>query len=234
MSDSNVFRIASAAALALAVATAPAAGPYVGYIYPSGVQAGTTNRLVIGGQGFWGQLDAGVTGEGVKVIAVDRMALSAPPASSQHAWLKKWLDGIIVRNDPTRPALPTNATARVNEWTVNAWWNTLDQLDRRELEAVERDIYIRKNSLQMSPSLRQILFVDVVVDAHAKPGTRELCVWTQSGRMSRNPTTRRLIVRSPRCLSFPTSPSCWMVASCRARPTSSISSCARANTFRAT
>ena len=82
MSDSNVFRIASAAALALAVATAPAAGPYVGYIYPSGVQAGTTNRLVIGGQGFWGQIDAGVTGEGVKVIAVDRMALSAPPAIS--------------------------------------------------------------------------------------------------------------------------------------------------------
>ena len=181
MFDCDVHKVAYAAALALAVATAPAAGPYVGYIYPSGVQVGTTNRLVIGGQGFWGQLDAGITGEGVKVIAVDRMALSAPPASSQHAWLKKWLDGIIVRNDPTRPALPTNATARVNEWTVNAWWNTLDQLDRRELEAVERDIYIRKNSLQMSPSLRQILFVDVVVDAHAKPGTRELCVWTQSG-----------------------------------------------------
>ena len=63
---------------ALATVMAHAAGPYVGYIYPSSVQAGTTNRLVIGGQGFWGQLDAGVTGEGVKVVAVDRMALSAP------------------------------------------------------------------------------------------------------------------------------------------------------------
>ena len=169
------------AAVALIAMTAAAANPYVGYIYPSGIQVGTTNRLVVGGQGFWGQLGAGVTGEGVKVVGVDRMALSAPPTSSQHAWLKKWLDGLIVRNDPTRPALPTNAAARVGEWTVNAWWSTLDQLDRRELEAVERDIYIRKNSLQMSPSLRQILFVDVVVDADAAPGTREFCVWTQSG-----------------------------------------------------
>ena len=64
---------------------------------------------------------------------------------------------------------------------LNAWWKTLDQLDRRELEAVERDIYIRKNALQMTPSLRQTLFVDVVVDADAKPGRRDLCVWTQYG-----------------------------------------------------
>ena len=49
MFDCDVHKVAYAAALALAVATAPAAGPYVGYIYPSGVQVGTTNRLVIGG-----------------------------------------------------------------------------------------------------------------------------------------------------------------------------------------
>ena len=229
MFDCDVHKIAYAAALALAVAPAPAAGPYVGYIYPSGVQAGTTNRLVIGGQGFWGQLDAGITGEGVKVIAVDRMALSAPPASSQHAWLKKWLDGIIVRNDPTRPALPTNATARVNEWTVNAWWNTLDQLDRRELEAVERDMFVRKNALQMTNRARASSASGRKAAFRRRGRSR-----SPPSRMSRNPTTRRPIVRSPRCPSFPTSPSCWTVASCRARPTSSISSCARANTFRAT
>ncbi|MBR4652241.1 MAG: hypothetical protein IKO72_02690 [Kiritimatiellae bacterium] len=174
-------RYAILLAMALAAAAGMAADPYVGYIYPCGIQAGTTNRLMVGGQGFWGILDAGVTGGGVHVLGVDRMALSGPPAGSQLAWMRKWLDGIIVRGDPTRPAMPTNAAARVNEWTVNAWWNTLDQLDRRELAAVERDIFVRKNSLQMTPSLRQILFVDVAVDADAKPGRRELCVWTTSG-----------------------------------------------------
>ena len=178
----NVRHAACALPLLLLVAaTASAADPYVGYVYPAGLQAGTTNRLVVGGQGFWGPLGAGVTGGGVHVTGVERMASSGPPSSSQQAWLKKWLDGIIERNDRTRPALPTNAAARVGEWTLNAWWKTLDQLDRRALEAVERDIFVRKNALQMTPSLRQILFVDVVVDADALPGRRDFCVWTQGG-----------------------------------------------------
>ena len=39
--------LALAAALALA---ASGADPYAGYIYPAGIQAGTTNRILIGGQ----------------------------------------------------------------------------------------------------------------------------------------------------------------------------------------
>ena len=165
----------------LVLQTAWGADPYVGYIYPSGLQAGTTNRLVVGGQGFWGLMEAAVTGEGVHVLHVERMPQSAPPASSQLVWLRKWLDNIILRDERMRPAYPTNAAARVGEWTVNAWWQTLDQLDRRELEAVERDIFVRKNQLQMTPSLRQTLFVDVAVDADAKPGRRSFTTWTQFG-----------------------------------------------------
>ena len=167
-------------ALALAVFAAQVctADPYVGYIYPAGLQAGTTNRVMIGGQGFWGRLSAGVSGEGVHVLGVDRMVQSAPPTGSQRVWLRTWLDGIIQRGDRTRPAFPTNAAARVGEWTLNAWWKTLDQLGRRELAAVEHDIFGTKNVLQMTPSLRQVLFVDIAVDADAPPGRRELCVWT--------------------------------------------------------
>ena len=36
--------------LAVAAAWAQGADPYVGYIYPCGIQAGTTNRLIVGGQ----------------------------------------------------------------------------------------------------------------------------------------------------------------------------------------
>ena len=175
------IRLTVLALAAVAVHGVFAADPYVGYIYPCGLQAGTTNRIVVGGQGFFGHMDAGVTGGGVEVLRVERMVLSAPPTSSQQQWLRKWLDGIIVRGDYTCPAYPTNAAARVNEWMLNAWWTTLDQLGRRELEAVERDIYIRKNQLQMTPSLRQMLFVDVAVAPDATPGRRELCVWGGNG-----------------------------------------------------
>ena len=40
--------------LAAAAAWAQGADPYVGYIYPCGLQVGTTNRLVVGGQFMWG------------------------------------------------------------------------------------------------------------------------------------------------------------------------------------
>jgi len=160
---------------------AMAADPYVGYVYPAGLRPGTTNRLVVGGQNFWGLCDAGVSGTGVRVLKVERMALSAPPTASQRAWLRTWLDGILERGDYARPAFPTNAAARLDEWTVNAWWTTLDQLDRRELEAVERDIHVSKNPLQMTPSLRQILFVDVEVAAEAECGRRAFCVWNAGG-----------------------------------------------------
>ena len=177
----NTASLAFALIPVFAAMTVAAADPYVGYVYPAGLQSGTTNRIVVGGQGFWGQLGAGITGDGVHVLGVERMAQSGPPTGPQQAWLRKWLDNIIERGDRTPPAMPTNAAARVNEWTLNAWWKTLDQLDRRALEAVERDIFVRKNSLQMTPSLRQILFVDVAVDADAKPGRRDFCVWTQNG-----------------------------------------------------
>ncbi len=165
----------------LATMAGMAADPYVGYVYPVGMRAGTTNLLVVGGQGFWGRMGAGVTGRGVEVLEVERMALSAPPTGSQLKWMRTWLDNLITNGASAGPAYPTNAAARVDEWTVNAWWTTLDQLGRRQLEAVERDVFIRKNPLQMSPSLRQIVFVKVAVAPDAPPGRRDFCVWGANG-----------------------------------------------------
>ena len=41
------------------------ADPYVGYLYPCGIQVGATNRLVVGGQGLGAVRDAVVSGDGV-------------------------------------------------------------------------------------------------------------------------------------------------------------------------
>ena len=39
----------------------------IGYIYPAGVQRGTTVEFLLGGQGLWGVKGVHVTGDGIKV-----------------------------------------------------------------------------------------------------------------------------------------------------------------------
>ena len=56
-----------------------AADPYVGYIYPAGIQVGTTNRVVVGGQFFWNVQTGLVSGAGVRVLNVEMVPGFTPP-----------------------------------------------------------------------------------------------------------------------------------------------------------
>ena len=137
--------------LAAAAAYAQGADPYVGYIYPCGIQAGTTNRLVVGGQFLWGVRTGAVSGGGVKIIDVELVPGFPPPTGSQFRYLAKWLDA-IAKGDRTEPPLPTDPNARVDEWRSNRWWRVLGTLDEQKLSIVARAMYIRPNALQMSPT----------------------------------------------------------------------------------
>ena len=50
----GLYAAAAVAVCACVVPAARAASPHIGYIYPSGIQAGTTNRVIIGGQAMRG------------------------------------------------------------------------------------------------------------------------------------------------------------------------------------
>ena len=121
--------------LAAAGAWAHGADPYVGYIYPCGIQAGTTNRLVVGGQFLWGVRTGAVSGGGVKIIDVELVPGFPPPTGSQFRYLAKWLDA-IAKGDRTEPPLPTDPNARVDEWRSNRWWRVLGTLDEQKLAGV--------------------------------------------------------------------------------------------------
>ena len=123
--------------LAAAAAYAQGADPYVGYIYPCGIQAGTTNRLVVGGQFLWGVRTGAVSGGGVKIIDVELVPGFPPPTGSQFRYLAKWLDA-IAKGDRTEPPLPTDPNARVDEWRSNRWWRVLGTLDEQKLSIVAR------------------------------------------------------------------------------------------------
>ena len=79
--------------LLVAAATwAHGADPYVGYIYPCGIQAGTTNRLLVGGQAFpWKGCNAVVSGQGVEVLSIEMVPYFQNVPGSQFRYLAKWL-----------------------------------------------------------------------------------------------------------------------------------------------
>jgi len=171
-----------ALALFCAAAMALAADPYVGYIYPCGIQAGTTNRLIVGGQAFSGKgtCQAVVSGEGVKVLSIEMVPNFPNVSGSQFRYLAKWLDGIAA-GDRTAPPLPTDPKAHVDEWRSNRWWQVLGELDPQKISIVERAIYIRRNPLQATPSLNQRMLVTVAAAPDAKPGAREFRVFGPNG-----------------------------------------------------
>ena len=145
------------------------ADPYVGYIYPAGIQAGTTNRLIIGGQALNGAQKFHFTKSGLHVLKIDYVPNFPPPTGQQDRHLKKWLNGIAEGNRE-EPQLPPDP--HLDEWRVNSWWSILGTLDIGQISLVEHDLYTPKNALQATPSLRQMVLVTVAADKDALPGWR--------------------------------------------------------------
>ena len=153
-----------------------AADPYAGYIYPAGIEAGTTNRFEIGGQALWGVNQVHFSDPALHVLNIEKVPGFAPPTGLQRRHLKNWLDGIAAgnREEPPKPNDP-----HLDEWRSNSWWMVLNTLDAGKIAIVERELYTPRNALQDTPSLRMKMLVTVAADANAKPGwcSYHLCGW---------------------------------------------------------
>ncbi len=173
--------------LAAAATWAHGADPYVGYIYPCGIQVGTTNRLIVGGQAFPRKGGgAVVSGKGVEVLSIEMVPYFPTLSAPQFRYLAKWLDG-IAKGDRTAPPIPTDPNARVEEWRSNSWWQVLGTLDPQKISIVERTMYVRRNPLQATPSLGQRLLVTVAAAPDAKPGMRDFRVFGPNGMSAPRP-----------------------------------------------
>lgn len=172
--------VAAAGVLLAAFSLLGASDPYIGYVYPSGGEVGRTVRLLIGGQNL-GVNQGLISGDGVAVKKITPVPGFPPPDGQQRKYLLDWIKAI--ENRQPKPPLPDKAN--VEEWRKNAWWEKLDTLDRLELNLVIRDLYAKRNALQATPSLRQMLIVDLEIAPDAAPGRRELRLW--GGRGISNP-----------------------------------------------
>mgnify|MGYP001074251644 CR=1 FL=1 len=156
--------------------TAGAADPYIGYLYPAGAETGRSIRLLAGGQNLSGVHSGIVSGGGVTVRKVTVVPGFPPPDREQRKYLLQWIKNIET-GKPERPPLPE----KTDSWRKNPWWEKLDQLDPLSFLLVVRDLHTKRNALQAPPSLRQIVIVDLTVDADARPGVRELRLWGKQG-----------------------------------------------------
>ena len=164
--------------LMLAGAGVFAADPYAGYIYPSGIQAGTTNRFIVGGQNMWRLRGMHFGCKGLRVLDIKSVPGFSPPPGLQRQHLKNWLDGIAkgVKEEPAKPEDP-----HISEWRSNSWWRVLGSLDPLEISIVERYLFTPRNPLQDAPSLRQMNIVTIAADADAKPGACASSIWNDGG-----------------------------------------------------
>jgi len=160
----------------LLLAGSAVGAPYAGYLYPAGMRAGTRVRVLVGGQQLYGVVGAVVSGRGVRVVKAINVPGFPFPDGRQRKWLQDWLKNLEAGKNE-RPPLPDNA----EEWRKCVWWDKLDQLDPLERMLVTYNLYVRQNALQQTPSLRQMAILDIVADADAPPGEREIRVVCRSG-----------------------------------------------------
>ena len=167
-------------------AVAWAADPYVGYIYPSGIQAGTTNTFIIGGQHVRKLRGIHFAGGPLRLIKVEPVPIFVPPPLKQRQHLVKWLDliadGIKVEPEKTEDM-------KLNEWRSNVWWQALGTLDPLKLSIVERYLFESRNRLQDAPSLKQMNLVTLAADSSAELGTFDLSFWNDAGISAPRPFT---------------------------------------------
>lgn len=178
-------KLLSALAAIIAL-TGFAADPYVGYIYPSGIEAGETNSFIIGGQNLNKLRGIHFGGDSLHVVKVEPVPRFSPPPGGQRRHLTKWLDAIAKgnREEPAKPDDP-----RMNEWRSNSWWCALGSLDPLKISIVERNLFVPRNSLQDAPSLRQMCIVTLAADANATLGRFDLSVWNDGGISAPRPFT---------------------------------------------
>lgn len=162
------------------------ADPLTVYYYPSGLQVGTTNRVIVGGQHLGGLRGGWVSGTGVDVLSVERVpGFPLPLGNGQGGWVGAWLEAVLDGRPQDKPKLPPDEALR--GWTRYRLWETMDELPPLELSLVARDHYTPRNVLQMSPALSEMCVVTLAASPDATPGVRDVILYGDAGASAPHP-----------------------------------------------
>lgn len=143
-------------------------GAYLGYLYPSGGQRGSTVRVIAGGQGIRGKVTLISSNPGVKLKSAVTVPGMGYFPSPQRNWLIKYLRSIY-DGKPVKPPYPEKMEEQ--GWRKNSFLEKLDTLPLLERSIVAHAVYVRPNALQAAPSIagRVILDLEIAPDAPTGP-----------------------------------------------------------------
>ena len=206
ISGKAVFSIVGAAFLGLCAAWAQGqtVESSIGYVYPAGGQQGTVVHVTVGGQNLRGAAKAYITGEGViaenvvhipvldalqrqtlqeKVSELQRKHRGLPPvertapAGQEKAKQDKDAQKDKPSSEPEKPAEPEKPVT----FPPHPLLQRLDDLNPEELKKVVEIFLAPLRRQQIKRSIREMVLIDIRIDADARPGSRELRLWTPRG-----------------------------------------------------
>ena len=155
--------------LILAAAVTPALyGIHIGFLHPSGGERGKTVDVIVGGRALHSIKGGVVSGEGVKVKNVTIIPSVPNVSGSQQRYLKKYLRAILENKE--RPQKPEDTS----DWRKCSYFDKMDELTPLQRAILIDEIFQTRNSLQMSPALRQRAIVTLEIAPDAPTGKREL------------------------------------------------------------
>ena len=163
------------------------AGPFLlrgvnlGYVYPAGARAGTTVRVIVGGQGLGSMRSLCVSGSGVQLLKIQ----AAPGVNynqgcaEQLIWVKAFMREVWNGGKSRKIRDDRNFGA----WRYNEFMEKLDQLDPLLLSLTCRSLFgPRTNALQASPAIAQRMVLTLRIAPDAEPGVREFRLRTPEKR----------------------------------------------------
>ena len=154
--------------VALCAAASVLHAMHIGYLYPAGGKAGTTVEVLVGGRALWGSNGVRVSGGGIRAVGFERVPGMGHIPAPQKRWMTKYLKQIR-KGDTEAPPLPEDT----KEWRKNRYYDNLGKLTPLQRELVERNVYVRADPLQKSPSIANMVIVKLEIAPDAKPGRRE-------------------------------------------------------------
>ena len=192
----------TAVALAATVAMGQSASrePHIGYLYPAGVQRGTTARIVVGGQYLNGSAEVYVSGKGVRAKVVRYMRpINNIQREQRYLLMKAMAETRLKRLKEAGVSARMLAKVRQQSDKMDAQAKKqklklegiklpnhylLDNLENkslRELMHIQYVLFFPRQKKQVNRQLGESVLIEIKIDPDAAPGDRELRVRTKSG-----------------------------------------------------
>ena len=143
------------------------AGAYLGYLYPSGGQRGTTVRVIAGGQGLRGKITILCSNPGVKLKSAAVVPNMGYFPGQQRTWLINYLKNIYAGKNEM-PPYPEKKDEQ--GWRKNSFLEKLADLPPLERSIVAHSVYVRINSLQAAPAISGRVILDLEISPDAPTG----------------------------------------------------------------